>query len=290
MGRFTLLIGIIVASGLLVGFGVAYPLSKLQLSVSTAQSLDHQALAGTFDPEQALVQQGDLPAGYVPLETDLSPFRAIGAQYCGTQPKVDGALDQGMVRSFTTATDGSIVMSEVLRLRQVRAANDYLRQVDQAFTNCAGGSYFRGTGAERVRMQIKPGQPDPPINDYVSYTLRPEGAGKVQRLVLFQIGNVLVAVQFIGNTIPPNELLGKAQQAILERCAPKQFSPQRQVDGVQPLPEDSTTTTAPPVTTTAPPTTAAPATTTTVKKRRPATTTAKPAATAPAAPAATPGQ
>jgi len=252
VGRFGLLIAVVLTAGLLLGFGVGYPLSKVQLNVDSAVQLDHQALAGTFDPESALVAPGDLPSSYAVTEADLSAFGAIGASYCGTTPVVDGQLGDKLIRSFISSADGSAVISEVVRVRQPTRANEFLRQIDSAFSGCVQKGYFRSTGENRERVKISAGQPRPPVNDYVSYTLRPETTGKFQRLVFFQLGDTVVALQFVGDTLPTRPLLERAQTAILERCAQQQFRSEQAVDGVRPLPADATTTTSPTQPTAAP--------------------------------------
>jgi len=188
-------------------------------------------------------------------EADLSAFGAIGASYCGTTPVVDGQLGDKLIRSFISSADGSAVISEVVRVRQPTRANEYLRQIDSAFSGCVQKGYFRSTGENRERVKITAGQPRPPINDYVSYTLRPETTGKFQRLVFFQLGDTVVALQFVGDTLPPRPLLERAQTAILERCAQQQFSSDQVVDGVRPLPSDTSITSAPAQPTASPPTT-----------------------------------
>jgi len=273
--RVVTLLTIVAIGGLLLGFGIGYPLSKVDFNVDVAKQLDHNALIGTFDPELALVQPGDLPTTFAQTDVDLSVFSIVGASFCGEQPTLDGQLGDKLIRSFAN-TDKEFVISEVVRVKAAKQASDYIQQVQRAFDGCLPKAYFR---ADKVRVKIKSGQPDPPVTDYVSYTLEPETPGPTQVIVFFQVGDVVVAIQYLGPSKPSQTLLKDAQDAILRRTAPKEFGSLVTVDGVQPIPTEApttTTTTIAPVTTTA-----AATTTTTVKKRKSTTTTKAPTTKAP---------
>jgi len=279
LARFGVLLVVIAIAGLLLGFGIGWPLSKVNLDVRSATQLDHVALAGSFDPELAEVQPGDLPGNYTATDADLSPFALIGGTFCGETPSVPSPLGDKLVKSYTTGADNQFVISEVQRVRRPIDANNYVRQLQAAFDGCTGGTFFRGTGASRVQVRIKNGQPNPPVNDYVSYTLTPDKAGgTTQLIVVFQVGDVVVAVQFAGTTRPPVALIDKVQLSILARCVPAQFGSTKGVNGVRPIPTDVPTTT-----TTLPPTTSTSTTTTTAVKRKKTTTTAAPVTVAPPA-------
>ncbi len=236
-----MLLLVIVAGGLLLGFGVGYPLSKVELDVTTAVELDHVALQGTFDPEAALALLEDLPSEFAQVEGDASMFGAIGASFCGETPTVEGQLGERLMRAFNTK-NGQLVTSEVVRVRKPVEANRYIADIERAFDGCTQRSFFRTTGEERVEVKIRPGQPDPPVNDYVSYTLQPTTEGTTQRVVFFQVGDVVVALQYFGPSTPRPGLLGDVQDGILQRTAPNDFSKLRTVEGVKPVPTDPTTT------------------------------------------------
>lgn len=282
LGRFGVLLVVIVSAGLLLGLGIGYPLSKIQLNVRSAESLDQVALAGQFDPALALVQQGDLPRNFTESPDNLAPLALIGSTACGDTPVVSAPLGEKLQKAFTTGADGQIVISEVQRVRRPLDANNYVRDLARAFENCTGQTFFRGTGADRVAVHIKPGQPNPPVSDYVSYTLVPEKSGKTQQFVMFQVGDVIVSAQFIGPTRPPVKLLDKVQLSILARTAPAVFGTTKGVNGVRPLPVEVTTSTG------LPPTSSIPPTTTTIAKKKKAATTVAPATVPPAT--AAPGQ
>jgi len=236
-----MLLIVIVAGGLLLGFGVGYPLSKVNLDVTTAVELDQVALQGTFDPVAALAQLEDLPSNFAQVDGDVSAFGAIGASFCGETPLPEGQLGDRLMRAFNTK-NGQLITSEVVRVRKPVEANRYIAEVERAFDSCTQRSFFRTTGDERVEVRIRPGQPDPPVNDYVSYTLQPTTKGATQRVVFFQVGDVVVALQYFGPSTPRPNILGDAQMGILQRTAPGDFSKLRKVDGVKPVPTDPTTT------------------------------------------------
>ena len=115
--------------------------------------------------------------------------------------------------------------------------------------------------------------------------MQPPKSGITQRMVIMQIGDVIVSLQFAGPTLPQHTLLDNAEHGILVRTAPKQFSQKQKVPGEKSLPVLPTTTST--TTTTLPPTTLAPTTTTRARRRYP-TTTHPPAVTTQPAPPATP--
>jgi len=286
LGRVGVLVAIIATSGLLLGFGIGYPLSKINLDVRSSQQLDHVPLAGTFDPAQALVQQGDLPGNFTQSTESPGFLTLIGSPVCGNTPTVTSPLGDKQTRMFTTGADGQIVVSEVQRFRRPIDANYYIADLARAFDTCAGKTFFRGTGADRVAVKIRPGQPNPPVNDYVSYTLVPEKSGKTQVIVAFQVGDVITAFQFFGPTRPPVKLLDKVQLSILARTVPNLFGATKGVNGAVPLPTEATTST-----TVLPPTSSTTSTTTTIpRKKKVAPTTLKPAAPTAAPTTRAPGQ
>ena len=280
--RLAALIAIVAVVGVGLGFAVGYPVSKIDVSAESAVSLDHAALAGTFDPEAALVEPSDLPDNWQPADPAFAKFSMIGSPICGQAPEIPNPLGDKLVRVYQDDRNQGFVISEVVRVRQPKDANQYVREIEKAFVGCK--AFFRSTGDDRAKVNVLPGQPDPPVTEYVSRSLSPVSGGNTQRVVFFQVADVIVAVQYAGPTTPARSLLGKAQREILTRLAPKQFTTTRRIPGAQPIPTEPTTSTS--TSTTLPPTTV-PATSTTVKrKRKPTSTTAKPTPTTAAAPAA----
>ena len=147
-------------------------------------------------------------------------------------------------------------------------------------------TFFRVAGGESTKVEIRDGQPNPPISDYVSRTLTPPKGGTLQRVVLFAVGDVIVSIQYAGPTPPSPSLLANAQKRILTRVAPDQFGKKRKIPGERTLPPELTTTST--TSTTLPPTTLPPTTTTSRSRSRTThrATTTVPRTTQPAAPPA----
>jgi hypothetical protein len=276
------LVGLVVIVGLVgvgVGFAVGYPVSRLDVGAQSAVALDHLALAGTFDPEAALVAPDDLPGNWSPADPGFGRYTMIGQPVCGQTPDIANQLGDTLVRVFQDDRNRSFIISEVVRVRQPKDANQYLRELEKVFGGCR--RFYRGSGEERTQVRVLAGQPDPPVVDYVSRSLQPVTGGSTQRLIFMQVADVIVSIQYIGPTVPPRALLDRAQREILTRVAPEQFARTRDIPGARPIPTEPTTTTTS-TTTTLPPTTLPPSTTTTVKRRpRPTTTKPAPATTPP---------
>jgi hypothetical protein len=285
--RIVALLLIVGAVGAVVGFGLGYPISRIKVSGDTAVSLDQPALVGTFDPQAALVTAADLPKNWAPTDTAFEAYSLIGAPVCGQTAKVGNQQGTRLVAVFRDEAAQSFLLSEVIRVSQPGDAQTYLNDVEDAFQGCS--SFYRIAGGTKTKVNIGPGQQNPPISDFASYTLRPPKSGITQRMVIMQIGDVIVSLQFAGPTLPQQTLLANAEHAILVRTAPKQFSQKQKVPGEKNLPPLPTSTTTSTTTTTLPPTTLAPTTTTRARRRITTTThaAAPPATAPPAAPTPT---
>ena len=276
------LLAIVGISGVVVGLGVAYPVSKINVSAENVVALDQVDLAGSFDPQLALVTGDDLPDNWTDGDPAFAKFSMIGSPICGQTPEIADQLGDKLVRVFTDDRNKAYVISEAIRVRQPRSANQFITEMSKDFEGCK--VFFRTGGDSPTKVQVRAGQPDQPVSDYVSRDLIPTDKGVMQRVVFFYAGDVIVSLQYIGPTTPQRSLLSNAQKQILARVAPKQFGHVRKIAGAQPVPEEPTTTTTSSTTTTLPPTTLVPPTTTT--KRRTPTTLKKTPTTAAAPPAA----
>jgi hypothetical protein len=279
--RIVVLLVIVGAVGAVVGLGIGYPISRIKVSGDTAVSLDQPTLAGTFDPQAALVTAADLPSNWAPTDTSFEAYSLIGAPVCGQTAKISDQVGSRLVAVFKDAGDQSYLLSEVVRVQQTGNAQTYLNDVEDTFQACS--SFYRIAGGTKSKVNILPGQPDPPVSDFASYTLQPPKSGITQRMVIMQIGDVIVSLQFAGPTLPQRTLLDNAEHAILVRTAPKQFSQKKKVPGEKNLPALPTTTST--TTTTLPPTTLPPTTTTLARRHYTTTTRPKTAPTVPAPPA-----
>ncbi|HKY14361.1 MAG TPA: hypothetical protein VJM33_05515 [Microthrixaceae bacterium] len=285
--RLGILVVLIGGCGAAVGFGMGYPVSKIEIDVRTAEQLNHAQLAGTFDPGASLAALEDLPDGWGPGDPGaLGYLNIVGTPICGVTPQIENQLGDPLQVVYSDASGKELLTSQSVRVRSTREANQYIQEMARAFEACS--EFFVLSDGERTKIDIRPGQPSPPVTDYVSRTLVVADSGLTRRVVFFQVGDVIVILQFAGPTSPPKELLDDAQMGILERVAPEQFTSTKDV-GAQPLPTEPTTTT---TSTTLPPTTTVPPTTTAKPRaRKPkATTTAPPATTAPTTPAPPAGQ
>lgn len=278
-GTLARLAGLLVIVGLVgagVGLALGYPVSQLDVGAQSAVALDHIALAGTFDPEAALVAPEDLPGNWSPADPGFARYTMIGQPVCGQTPEISNQLGDPLVRVYQDDRNRSFIISEVVRVRQPKDANQYLRELEKVFGGCR--RFYRGSGDERTQVRVLAGQPDPPVVDYVSRSLQPVSGGSTQRLIFMQVADVIVAIQYIGPTVPTRALLDRAQREILIRVAPEQFTRTQDIPGARPIPTQPTTTTTSTTTTTLPPTTV-PSPTTTTARRRPRPTTTKPAVT-----------
>lgn len=287
--RVGLLVAIVVVCGIAVGVAVGYPISQLDIATDDALALDQNAIR-SFDLEAALLALDDLPDGWILSEKDLSPFTMIGQPICGQTPEIGNQLGQKLARTYENPRDGALLLSEAIRVRRVSDAVGYVNEMGKTFDGCKRGFYRQNQDGTSTKVELRAGQPDPPITDYQSRTLQPPKGEHTQLLVFMAVGDVVVSIQYVGPSLPPRELLADAQRKLLVRLAPEQFGTRRTVPGEQTLPTEPTTTST--TTTTLPPTTLPPTTTTRPRKKsssRPATTKA-PTTAAPATPAPAPGQ
>jgi hypothetical protein len=285
LGRFLALLGLVCATGLVAGFAIAWPVSQIQLNVQTQKTLNQEALAGSFDPESGLATVDDVPDGWGPGDLAAAGIASpVGQSICGTTPQMQNSLADPLQAVFQNTTGQELLISQVFRLRSPRDANQYIQDMSDALS-C--NSFFTLTNSQRNKIEVRDGQPDPPISDYVSKTLVASQGG-ARRFAIFQVGNVVMVLTTVGPTVPPDSLVGDAQLGILNRVDSDDFPKTVKVAGAKPLPPEATTSSTAPPPTAAPPPPPQPVTTTTVRRRvpRPAvkpkpTTTVAPPPTAP---------
>ena len=287
VGRVVLLVLLVVGSGVAAGYAIGYPLRRLDLGGPGPVTLDHFALVGEFDPSDALVAQSDLPDDWVLGDPALSAQVAlVGAEYCGQAAPVDGQLGNRLSRAYVDAKNDRLLLSEVVRVRRQNTAGAYVDEVGRLLSGCPNKLFFAQEGAERVKIEIRDDRRNPPVADYVTRTL--VTATNVRIITYFQVGNVIVALQYAGPPNPPRTLMDGVEREILARVAPDQFSKTTKVKGQKPLPpvegpatsttvdpaQPSPTSSPPPPPTVAPtPTFETPKSTTTAKPRKTASKT-----------------
>ena len=290
-GRVVALVAIVLGSGALAGLALGYPIRSLDLGASGAVTLDQEALANTIDVEQALVSGADLPKSYEPAPDLAAGVALIGATYCGYTVAPDAIVGQPLTAAFLDRTNNAFILSEVVKVKQQNDAGKYIKELTGVFDGCPDQRYFTGTGASKVRLEISnPRKRDEPLElDYLTRTLKPEGGGTTQIISYFQVGNVIVAINYAGPDKPDKNLISKAEDEILYRVAPDQFARTTKVPGEKKIPLDTTTTiddavqpsptSSPPTLAPPPPPTFEPPTTT--RPKRSSGTTRAPATTAP---------
>lgn len=242
--RVVLLIALVAGSGVAAGFALGYPLRELDLGASDAPILDQVALAGTIDAERALIMAEDLPNTYAADESFAAAVSLVGAEYCGQTIVPTDPQGDALTRAYVDRQNKSFMLSQVVRVREQNSAGKYIREMINLFDGCDGQQFFK---EDNVEVSIEKTSADPPLGaDYVQRTLVPKDGGTIQIVTYFQVGNVIVAIQYAGPAKPKRELMSKAETEILYRVAPDQVSKTAQVDGSKPLPGESegvTTTT-----------------------------------------------
>jgi hypothetical protein len=224
------------------------PLRDLDLGGSDAVQIEHQTLAGSFDPQLALVQFDDLTGRstewtIAPEETLLFS-NVIGGEFCGQSPELEGQLGDTVKIAYVDEKNNAAIFSEVARVRQTRDIDAYLRETNQILTGCPDNRYYNPTAEGREEVTILDNRADPPVVDYVSRSLEITDSGRSYVVTYFQVGDVLVAIQYAGPHGSELDLMDDLEQAILARVVPTQFGEVQDVPGAKDLPpEDEVTTT-----------------------------------------------
>lgn len=298
-GRVVALLVLVVGSGAVAGAAVAYPLRSLDLGDSDAVILDQEALANQIDVEQALLQSSDIPRSYTEQPQDVAAVvDLIGATYCGGTVEPTDQQGSARARAFVDEKNRSFMLSQVIRVRRAADAGKYVREMAALFRGCAENNdrYFTVENGTRTEWKVtEPRRDEPLAEDFVSRTLTATKGGATKIVTYFEVGNVVVALQYAGPANPPKTLMANAEKEILYRVAPQQFQRTAKVPGSKAIPSDTTTTTVddlvspsptsspPPPTTVAPPPTFEPPTTTRAPSTRRSSATTSPPATTPGA-------
>lgn len=233
--RAALLVAIIVASGVGLGFAAGYPVSRIEFEESDAVRLDHTRLAGEVDPAAALVTGADLPLTWVDGDAAFGAFGLLGLSFCGEEVDLPTALSAKEVAVFSSPADDAVLISEAVRVDRWQSARAYVDDVASSVHEC--DQFFRtGANGDRVRVEIRPGMGEPPITDHVARTFVAEDGSSVQVWALMSVGDVLIALQHIGPTRPQEGFLDDLQDKLLARIDPTDFAPR----GIATEPEGDT--------------------------------------------------
>jgi hypothetical protein len=244
--RIVLLVALIALSGMAVGYAAGYPLRYVDYEASSAVQLDQASLAGTIDVQQALVSQADLPAGWAPGDAKLGSFGVLGADVCGTAIETPTPLSAKEAAVFTKPGDGTTVIAQALRVDKWKSAEEYVDDVSDELEECE--TFFRVDGERRVKVTSRPIDHPAPVTDHVARIY--QSADGVQVWSMMAVGDVIIAIQYLGPTPPPESFLPDVERAVLTRIDPADFAPPGSQDvagadaDATPGPSDTTTTVA----------------------------------------------
>lgn len=243
--RLILLVAIVGVSGVALGYALGYPLRYVDYEASSAIALDQASLAGTIEPTEALVSADDLGPAWAAGDAALGSFGVLGADVCGEVIETPTPLSPREAAVWVDGTNGARIISQALRVDRWKAAEEYVSDVAAGLEEC--DTYFREVEGEQVKVTSTDLDRDPPVTDHVDRRYQsPEG---VQDWSMMAVGDVIVAIQYLAATPPPDGLLRELEDEVLRRIAPGEFT----VGGVDPATLDpaldpaltTTSTTAP---------------------------------------------
>lgn len=239
-GRIVLLGVLIAVSGVLAGWALGAPLRSLDLDLGAAAQLDHRLLVSKLDVEQALVQQNDLGPGWKAGDPKISTFfGALESGFCGETPKLAEKVGEPDARVFLNESNGSTLISQVVRNRKLQDADAYLRDVSDAIQSC--DQFFREVDGRQVAVSIRDERDDAPVTEYISRTLVPTDGENLLVVTYLQAGDAVLALTYIAPTRPEEGFLDGVERSILRRIDPAQFANSSAVEGSEDLPVDGVT-------------------------------------------------
>ncbi len=220
--KFVMLAALVALSGAILGFAVGYPLGRVKFSESNSIRLDQARLAGTIDPATAITQQSDLPVGWEPGDKNLAGFGILGNEFCGEKVDLPGTLSSVESSVFTNGRESNLI-SQAVRVEQWQNAREYIRSVKRALEGCS--KFFQPTpDGKRARVDIKDGDGDAPITDFVSRRYVSSLGSDVQSWSIMAVGDVLVGTRYLGKSSPQRSFLSDVENEILIRVAPQTFA------------------------------------------------------------------
>ncbi len=222
--RIVLLAAVIIASGVGLGLAAGVPLGRLDFEESDAVQLDQSALAGEVDPASALVALDELPLGWEPGDPAVAGFGVLGTGFCGTEVELPTALSDTAVVVFANPSDESILVSEAVRVDRWQSARDYVDELADAVGSCEE-FYQPGLDGERVKLEVRESTGDGPISDHVSRTLVAADGSSTRSWSVMAVGDVVIAMQYIGPSRPQEGFLADLESKLLQRVDPADFAP-----------------------------------------------------------------
>ncbi len=222
--RLVLLVAVIAAAGVGLGFAAGYPVSLIQFEESDSVRLDQARLAGEIDPEVAVLVAQDLPIGWEPGDEVLAGFTLLGAGFCGESVPLPTTLSAIALSVYQNDNDDSFLLSQAVRVDRWQSATGYIEDVEEAVSSCE--QFFRtDLDGSRVPVGIREAADDPPITDHVSRTFVAEDGSSVQTWSMMAVGDVIVSLLHAGPARPQEGLLRDLEDRILIRVDPRDFAP-----------------------------------------------------------------
>jgi hypothetical protein len=121
---------------------------------------------------------------------------------------------------FTKPGDGTTVIAQALRVDKWKSAEEYVDDVSDELEECE--TFFRVDGDRRVKVTSRPIEHPAPVTDHVARIY--QSADGVQVWSMMAVGDVIIAVQYLGPTPPPESFLPEVERAVLTRIDPGDFA------------------------------------------------------------------
>lgn len=220
--RVVLLVAIVVGSGIGLGLAAGVPLSRINFEESDAVRLDQEQLEGEVDPAAALVTIADMPLGWEPGDPAVAGLGILGSGFCGIDVPLPSAVDESQATVFSNPAEEAYLVSEAVRVESWQAAVDYVDEMGGAVGSCEE-YYQQGLTGERVKYEIRDGGIEGPISDHVTRTLVAEDGSALQSWSVMAVGDVVVAIQYLGPARPQEGFLEDLELKVLGRLDPEDF-------------------------------------------------------------------
>lgn len=219
--RVILLACIVGLSAIAVGFAAAYPLRYVQYESNGAVQLDQTALAGEIDVNASLVSANDLSASWSDGDSSLAAFGVLGSAVCGKTIDLPTPLSAEESAVFRNEADGTSLISQALRVEKSRSAVQYVNDIRDELEEC--GTFYQDVEGERVKITSDVLDREPPLTDHVTRVY--SSTSGVQEWSMMAIGDVIIAIQYLGPTTPAPTFLSDVELSVLGRIDQEDFAP-----------------------------------------------------------------